>query len=197
MVCLIGCDSNNLEIATNPINFKEIEAQGVNGLCSVGASLCNFERIAILAYLDNDSLDFSLPNAHCFNKKGEELEVIDCYASLPEYLKNNLCVDSTKKRIPFWIVHNSDSKKTSFNRRKNLKRYLDDNEVFLLDNRRLNINMLPSSDYYLFIHWFYFTLPGIGDSMSEMDSIANMYPDKVTLVFIHATNPKIFVTDDN
>jgi len=190
LLLLSRCGNKELEIAKNPIDFKAIEPQGINGICSLGASLCNFDKVAILTYLNQENIEGHIFDAKCFNKKGKQLFIPTCYSTLPKYVENNLFLDSIKKNLPFWIENSNG--KISMKRRENLKQYLDENEIFLLDNKRLDATMLPSSDYYLFVDWFYFVLEGIGESLSKMDSLANLHPDKVTLIFIHASNPKSF-----
>jgi hypothetical protein len=182
-------------IASNSIDFSKIEAVGNNGLFNVAANVSGFNKSAILTFMDKQNVDYPLPNPFCFNNKGKELQVDACYGTLPAYM-SLLCSDNANSVRTRWhySIEASD-RDIHLRERLTLHDFLQKHEIVLLNNQRLDESMLPKSTYYLFVDWFFWTITAT-DVLVDMDSIANINKEKITLVLIHATNPDVLVKTD-
>ena len=125
---------------------------------------------------------------NCFNAKGEEIIAPSCYSSLPQFISNCLIRDSVHRKLPYRIETIND--KTSIVKRISLHQFLINNKILLLNDLTLDESMLPKSDYYLFIDWFFYAPTESMAIIAEMDSILSTTKGKATLVVIHACAPK-------
>lgn len=78
--------------------------------------------------------------------------------------------------------------KSKIDVRTNLYGFLKDNEILLLNNKRLTIDMLPKSDYYLFVDWIWLAPAGSFDDFSKLDSLCSANASKITFIKVHASN---------
>ncbi|HOS16140.1 MAG TPA: hypothetical protein PKX15_03855 [Bacteroidales bacterium] len=194
LVFCLSC-TNNIDnnIAIKPLDFDTIQTKKENEICEFVASYIGFDKVSILTYYNRsqDSIIFPLPNVNCFNAKGEEIIAPSCYSSLPQFISNCLIRDSVHRKLPYRIETIND--KTSIVKRISLHQFLINNKILLLNDLTLDESMLPKSDYYLFIDWFFYAPTESMAIIAEMDSILSTTKGKATLVVIHACAPKEIV----
>ncbi|OQA90489.1 MAG: hypothetical protein BWY27_00773 [Bacteroidetes bacterium ADurb.Bin234] len=194
LVFCLSC-TNNIDnnIAIKPLDFDTIQTKKENEICEFVASYIGFDNVSILTYYNRsqDSIIFPLPNVNCFNAKGEEIIAPSCYSSLPQFISNCLIRDSVHRKLPYRIETIND--KTSIVKRISLHQFLINNKILLLNDLTLDESMLPKSDYYLFIDWFFYAPTESMAIIAEMDSILSTTKGKATLVVIHACAPKEIV----
>jgi hypothetical protein len=184
-LCIFGsCKTEpNTLIASNTIDFEQINPVGNNIAFQILSDSFGFKSV-ILAYENKSKPTLPMPNTFAFDKTGKEKSFGSCYAALSSDLKR-LVLDSLRSPPPYYIQ--SLNGKTSLKKRLNIHDFLQEKEIYLLDNRRLDETMLPDTDYYLFIDYFFWAIDAIGDSLIELDSMAFEYNNKITCVLIHTT----------
>ena len=191
LVFSLSC-TNSIDngIAIKPLDFDNLQVKKENEICEFTASYIGFDNVSILAYYNRsqDSIIFPLPNVSCFNAKGEEIIAPSCYGSLPKFISNCLIRDSVHRKLPYRIETIND--KTSIVKRISLHQFLINNKILLLNDLTLDESMLPKSDYYLFIDWFFYAPTESMATIAEMDSILSTTKGKVSLIVIHACAPK-------
>jgi len=163
----------------------------------VAANAVGFNKIAIIAFENDTILPASFPNIFCFGKDGKEYFISQCYASLLDEI-SLLCSDTfNAKKAPLFAITNKNGQ-INVRTKHTLHKFLKKNDYFLLDNRRLDETILPKSDYYVFVDWYFwnFGLDGLGKVFAKTDSIAAMHPNKVTLIFIHPKSPDCLVASE-
>lgn len=191
LIFSLSCTNNvDNNIASKPLDFDSIQVKKENEICEFTASYIGFDKVSILTYYNRtqDSIVFPLPNVKCFDSKGKEIIAPSCYGLLPQFILNCLIRDSVDRQ-PLYrikIVNN----KASIVKRISLHQFLRKDNIFLLNDTVLDESMLPKSDYYLFVDWFFFASTESMAVIAEMDSILNTAKNKVTLVVTHACAPK-------
>lgn len=190
-ITFIGCNTHtDIKIGTNTILFDTVGVKEINSLYSELALNENFNRASIISFynIDQDSMQNSCPSVYCFDDKGNELYVPFYLASIPDFITHFLCRDSVKKQCRYWIEEKNGQ--TILKLRTKLTEFFSGNEVMLLNNQRLNESMLPKSRYYLFIEWFFFSPKKSFITLSEIDKIASLHRETVTVILCHVCRPR-------
>ena len=190
-ISFIACNTHaDIKIATNPILFDTLGVLEINTLYSELAFNENFNKASIISFynIDQDSMQNSCPSVYCFDDKGNELYVPFYLASIPDFITHYLCRDSVKKQCRYWIEEKNGQ--TLLKSRTNLTDFFSENEIMLLNNQRLNETMLPKSRYYLFIEWFFFSPKKTFITLSEIDKMASLHKETVTVILCHVCRPR-------
>jgi hypothetical protein len=170
-------------IGSNPIDFKQIQPIGNNVAFQIVVDSFGFESL-LPAYENKSEPTLPLPNTFAFDITGKEIHFGNCYATLSNDLAR-LALDSLRYELPYSILLTNGD--ISLKKRLTIHEFLQEKEIYLLDNRRLDETMLPKTDYYLFVDYFFWSIDLIGDNLIKLDSVANEHKDKVTCVLIHTT----------
>lgn len=190
-ILFIACNTHtDIKIGTNSILFDTVGVQEINSLFSELAINENFNKASIISFynINQDSMQNSCPSVFCFDDKGNELYVPFYLATIPDFITNYLCRDSVKKQCRYWIEEKNGQ--TLLKSRINLTDFFSENEILLLNNQRLNESMLPKSRYYLFIEWFFFSPKKTFNTLSEIDKMASLHKETVTVIFCHVCRPR-------
>lgn len=156
------------------------------------AQFYGIDKTPFVCYYNRDTIYCPMPSVACFDSNGRAINVSSCYSTLFGDYNHLLKGDIKYKASLFEVTTYRDAegkRKTLFQFRKSLDKYLKDNDIRLLDDSRLTLSKLPKSEYYFFVDFYWVNPEESFVGLRQIDSICAI-DKRVTFIKIHNTNIK-------